>query len=309
MTYQEWLYEWLENYIKPASKARTYLRYRAIAENHLIPSLGDYEIDTISRSMLQKYVSGLTVNGNLKNGKPLSSNSVNSIINVIRQSIKVAFLSGRTPANNANMIVRPRKDEKEITCFTLAEQKKIEQAVMQTGKEKMRGIIICLYTGLRIGELLALEWNDIDLSRGTLSVTKSCHDGKDASGIYCKIIEPPKTQSSKRIIPIPKQILPVLREMKQKKQGKTVITNGKKAVSVRSYQRSFELILKKLHIPHRGFHALRHTFATRALECGMDVKTLSEILGHKSPMITLNRYAHSLIEHKQEMMNKVGKLF
>ncbi|MCI8369923.1 MAG: tyrosine-type recombinase/integrase [Clostridia bacterium] len=80
-------------------------------------------------------------------------------------------------------------------------------------------------------------------------------------------------------------------------------------VSVRSYQRSFELLLKKLNIPHKGFHALRHTFATRALECGMDVKTLSELLGHKNTGITLNRYAHSLIEHKTEVMNRLGKIF
>ena len=86
-----------------------------------------------------------------------------------------------------------------------------------------------------------------------------------------------------------------------------VSANGK-PVSVRSYQRSFELLLKRLNIPHKGFHSLWHTFATRALECGMDVKTLSEILGHKNPTVTLNRYAHSLMEHKAEMMNRLGKL-
>ena len=77
---------------------------------------------------------------------------------------------------------------------------------------------------------------------------------------------------------------------------------------LRSYQKTFERLLKRESIPHKGFHALRHTFATRALECGMDVKMLSEILGHKNATITLNRYAHSLLEHKQEMMNKLGKL-
>ena len=83
---------------------------------------------------------------------------------------------------------------------------------------------------------------------------------------------------------------------------------GGNAVSIRSYQRSFELLLKRQNIVHCGFHSLRHTFATRALECGMDVKTLSEILGHKNPTVTLNRYAHSLLEHKAAMMNRLGKL-
>ena len=92
------------------------------------------------------------------------------------------------------------------------------------------------------------------------------------------------------------------------RHGDTSVEADGNAVSVRSYQRSFELLLKKLHIAHRGFHSLRHTFATRALECGMDVRTLSEILGHKNPTVTLNRYAHSLLEHKAAMMNRLGKL-
>lgn len=84
--------------------------------------------------------------------------------------------------------------------------------------------------------------------------------------------------------------------------------NGSKNITVRSYQRSFELLLQKQKIPHHGFHALRHTFATRAIECGMDVKSLSEILGHKNPTITLKRYVHSFMEHKREFMNRLGKL-
>lgn len=89
----------------------------------------------------------------------------------------------------------------------------------------------------------------------------------------------------------------------------TEVATGEFDTQVKSYFRSFSLLLKKLGIPHRGFHALRHTFATRALECGMDVKTLSEILGHKNPVVTLNRYAHSLMPHKHEAMNRLGKLF
>ena len=97
--------------------------------------------------------------------------------------------------------------------------------------------------------------------------------------------------------------------MKQNsKSGYVVDGNTKDGAEVRSYQRTFERILKKLGIEHKGFHSLRHTFATRALECGMDVKTLSVTLGHKNPTITLKRYAHSMIEHRADMMNKIGKL-
>lgn len=121
-------------------------------------------------------------------------------------------------------------------------------------------------------------------------------------------IDEHKTESSKRIIPLPKQLLPRLKHIQKNTHSEFVISNGTSPISVRSYQRTFELLLKKLSIKHRGFHSLRHTFATRALECGMDVKTLSEILGHKNPTVTLNRYTHSLLEHKIAMMNRVGKL-
>ena len=169
-------------------------------------------------------------------------------------------------------------------------------------------ILLCLYSGLRVGEMLALKWSDVDFQKGLMTISRSCHDGKDKSGKYTRIEDTPKTSSSRRIIPLPKQLLSILREEKKKSDSVYIISSKGNPLSVRSYQRSFDLLQKKLNIPHRGFHSLRHTFATRALECGMDVKTLSEILGHKSPTVTLNRYVHSLMEHKQDMMNKLGKL-
>ena len=124
-----------------------------------------------------------------------------------------------------------------------------------------------------------------------------------------KDIDTPKTDNAYRIVPIPKQLMVKLKEVKKHSVGEYVVDGKTKyGAEVRSYQRTFESILKRLEIAHKGFHALRHTFATRALEVGMDVKTLSEILGHGNPMITLKRYAHSMLEHKIEMMNRVGKL-
>lgn len=170
------------------------------------------------------------------------------------------------------------------------------------------GILLCLYTGLRIGELLALTWDDIDCQKGTLSVTKSCHDGWENKR-YIKIFDSAKTQSSERVIPLSKQVIVRLKEIRKQTNSKFVVTGKTESgAQIRSYQRTFEKTLKKLDIPHKGFHALRHTFATRALEIGMDVKTLSEILGHRDPAVTLQRYAHSLMEHKAEMMNKLGRL-
>jgi integrase len=225
----------------------------------------------------------------------------------LQNSLKTAHLIGLTPEYVANKIKRPKTVEKQVDCFTIREQKKIEQYVLHSPKDKLFGVVLCLYTGLRIGELLALTWKDIDFGKGLLFVSKTCHDGNDGQN-HTRIIDSPKTVHSRRVIPLPKQILPLLKNLKKRSNCEYIIADGDKPVFVRSYQRTFELLLKKLGIAHKGFHSLRHTFATRALECGMDVKTLSELLGHKNATVTLNRYAHSLLEHKTDMMNRLGKL-
>lgn len=303
MKYIDWLVQWLENYIRPSVKVRTYERYKLIVEQHIKDKIGGIELNDLSPLVLQSFITGLLQNGNGKTGKGLSANSVNAVISVLKNSLRTAHLLGLTKEYAADKIKRPKLKEKPVECFTLAEQKRIEQAIFTGKKDKQYGIILCLYSGLRIGELIALQWSDIDLTKGILTVSRSCHDGK--GGL---IVDEPKTTSSRRVIPLPKQLLPILKGIKKKSDSPFVVSANGKPVSVRSYQRSFELLLKKLNIPHKGFHSLRHTFATRALECGMDVKTLSEILGHKNPTVTLNRYAHSLMEHKAEMMNRLGKL-
>lgn len=308
MKYKDWLQEWLENIVKPTAKMRTYGRYSELINGHIVPKIGEYEMNDLTPLILQKLVTELLQGGNLITGKGLSANTVNTIITILQNSLKSAYAFGKEDEYTAGRIKRPKAQEMEVVSFLKMEQKQIEQAVFTSGKDKLFGIILCLYTGLRIGELLALEWSDIDFTKGLLKVTKTCYYGKSASGKFERQTDTPKTHTSRREIPIPKQILGTLRTIRKRSKGKYVIANGESPISVRSYQRSFALLLRKLKMPHKGFHALRHTFATRALECGMDVKTLSEILGHKNASITLNRYVHSLLEHKQEMMNRVGKL-
>ena len=303
MKYIDWLKQWLENYVRPSIKVRTYERYKLIIEQHIKDKIGSMKLDDMSPLVLQAFITELLQSGNRKTGKGLSANSVNAVISVIQSSLKTAHMLGLTKEYTADKLKRPKLKEKTVECFSLIEQKQIEQAILNGKKDKMYGILLCLYSGLRIGELIALQWNDIDFVKGILTVSKSCHDRK--GGL---IIDEPKTVNSRRLIPLPKQLLPILKSIKKKSDSPFVVSANGKPVSVRSYQRSFELLLKKLKIPHKGFHSLRHTFATRALECGMDVKTLSEILGHKNPTVTLNRYTHSLMEYKQNMMNRLGKL-
>lgn len=300
MKYMNWLTQWLNIYVKPVVKQRTFEIYKGIVHKQLIPCLGDYGLHELLPAVLQKFTAELCLR--------YAINTVNGIVSVLKSSLKAALRTGVLEQEYTDSIRMPKAREKEVSCFSAIEQKKIERAVFKRGKDRLFGIILCLYTGLRVGELMALQWADIDLRRGVLSVNKTCRDCWQ-NGRYVRLVDTPKTASSKRRIPLPRQLLPFLKAIKSRSRSTFVISGSRgKDVPIRSYQKTFERLLKHENIPHKGFHALRHTFATRALECGMDVKTLSEILGHKNAIVTLNRYVHSLMEYKRDMMNKLGEL-
>lgn len=301
MKYREWLAEWLEYYVKPTVKARTYEKYKRQATLYLSPRLGEYEIENLTPLYLQKFAASITDSG-------LSPNTVNGIITSLQLSLRCAVQAGNAEHEYGKSVVRPKIREKKTECFSKEEQKKMEEYILKSNNMKLLGVVIALYTGLRIGELLALRWEDIDIRKGLISVRQSCSDGW-SEGKYKKFLDMPKTESSIRIVPLPQQLLPHIKELKKRTNSAYIIPgNTAYGAEIRCYQRTFGVVLKRLGIPHRGFHVLRHTFATRALEVGMDIRTLSEILGHKNPAITLKRYAHSFIEHKVEMMNRLGKL-
>jgi len=301
MKYKDWLEKWLELYVKPTAKIRTYDKYERIVRGKLIPALGEIELTELTTLQLQEYIVNLSQ-------KCFAVNTINGIIAVIKSSLKSAIVVGAINQNPADGLRRPKREKKEVDCFTSSEQAKIEEYIITKGKINLYGILIALYTGLRLGELLALKWQDIDLQNGTLSVNKTCYDSW-INGKYRKIIDSPKTDCSRRIIPVSARLNAVLLRLKEKSIGSYVLGCGEEGAQVRNYQKTFSGLLKKLGITHKGFHSLRHTFATRAIESGMDVKTLSEILGHKNPAITLSRYVHSQMEHKREMMNRLGQYF
>ena len=192
MKMKEWLPVWLLHYVKPTAKEKTCVRYGEIAEFHLIPYIGELELSEVTPSVLQQMIAELSRCGNLRTGGGLSANSLNAVITVAQSALQVAYRLGYLPEYTADKVKRPKAAEKRIECFTVAEQKKIEQAVLADKRPKMFGVLLALYTGLRIGELLALEWGDIDFQKGELTVSKSCHDSKK-DGRYCRLTEAPKT--------------------------------------------------------------------------------------------------------------------
>lgn len=308
MKLKDWLDTWMNKYVKHTVKIRTYNTYLQFIEKHINPKLGDFELEELSPQVLQEFVLEKLEKGNLKTGKKLANNTVIVMTNILKQAIEEANILEITNKNSCKKIKMPLQEETKVCAFEKSEQDKIEKYCLSSKKSNHIGIVICLYTGLRIGELLALTWDDIDFNRNYMTISKSAFQGKQNDKITI-IVDTPKTKNSNRVIPLPKQLVDILKKIKKKSTSRYVITTKNNGmVGTRSYQRTFERILNKLDIPYKNFHALRHTFATRALEFGMDVKTVSEILGHKNPMITLQRYTHSLMSYKIEMMNKFGEL-
>ena len=308
MKLEDLLNLWLEKYAKLSIKPRSYNKYEAFITLHINPILGNIPINEITSNMLQDFILQKLENGNLKTNKPLSVNTVFGIVSVLKQAFKLALTLDLIPKDPTVAIKLPQQQEKEIQALTRDEQKRIEEYCLKQTKNNYIGIIICLYTGIRLGELLALTWDDIDFEKKFLFIKKTAYKLK-INGKNQMVIDKPKTKKSNRIIPLPDKLINLLQLTKNKSTSDYILsTKTNNMVDIRSYQRTFESILNKCGIKHYNFHCLRPTFATRALELGMDIKTLSEILGHTNVAITLNRYAHSLLEYKIQEMNKISSL-
>ena len=295
MKTKEWFEQWLSVYVKGQVKPRTYTKYSQITKNHIIPHFGERELSDISRDDIQRlaYVE-------LRQNALLSTSTINSVLMVLNAALTIAEDNNMIPNNPCRKVKRLPHDEKKVDAFTQSEQRKIEAYIEQSNKHKLRGISICLYMGLRIGELLALTWSDVDLRMKTISITKTAGD----NGEWYTT----KTKAGHRIIPIPNCLISDFRLLKTHSTCAYVIETKGRNTNIRAYRELFRRMLERIGIRHLCFHSLRHTFATRALECGMDIKTLSELMGHANVSITLNRYAHCQMEQKRKAINHLSKM-
>lgn len=308
MKLNQWLTIWLDKYQKNTIKIKTYYTYLNLIRLHINPYLGNYELEQINTSLLQDFINSKLKHGNLINGDSLSTSTIISITSILKQALKLALKLNLINNDYFSFISIPCLKQREINAFSLKEQKKIENYCLNSHKDNYFGIVLCLYTGIRIGELLSLTWNDIDFKKRLLYVRHTLTRIKQDEKVMT-ILDEPKTRKSKRIIPLSTTIVRYLKEIKNKSSSLYVIsTRNNTFVSIRSYQKTYKKLLNRCNVNYKNFHVLRHTFATRALESGMDVKTLSEILGHTNATITLNRYAHSMMNYKITMMDKLGKL-
>ena len=207
-------------------------------------------------------------------------------------------------SNVVDGIIMPKKSKPEITIMSKDEQKKLANYINNNRNSSTLGVALSLYTGMRIGEICALRWENIDMEKRVLTVRHTiqriqCFEGDRKTKV---IIAEPKSQSSRREIPIPDCIMSMLKELKGKNSA-FVLTGTEKTIEPRTMQYRFKRILENAGVGYYNFHVLRHSMASSAVELGFDVKTLSEILGHSSVQVTLDRYIHTSMEHKRNCMN------
>jgi len=293
---------WMKN-IRITIKESTYVNYITKLRKHIYPIFKNIRYDSLTAEKLNNFISEKIASG-------LSMKYTADIAGIIKSICRFAKKKYKYTDKSEFMII-PKS--KEIKCFQLLSeenQKILNTYLINSNSSSDLGILLSSVTGLRIGELCALKWSDIDLKKRIITVNSTVQriknlEGKTATKI---IITSPKSKTSFRKIPIPNFILPLLNKFSSEPQN-YVLSNNSSITEPRTMQYRFKNLLKKVGLPHMNFHALRHTFATNAVKVGFDIKTLSEILGHSSVEITLNRYVHSSFERKRICMDMMSEVF
>lgn len=296
LTVRSLFQEWIQA-ISARVKESTLANYQMKAEKHILPVFGNITHDAIHAQMVQTFIAE-----KLKSG--LSARYISDIVVLLKSVFKYAsrMYHLHNPLTN---VVMPKKKKTEIVLLSSAQQKKLQLYLHKVQNRTTLGIALSMYTGLRIGELCALQWKNIDLEKRILTVSQTVQRirNKDGTSKTKLVITDPKSITSQRTIPIPDCLMEILKAF-QCMPETFVLSGTNRPVEPRTMQYRFTAILKRVNLPSVHFHALRHMFATNCIELGFDVKSLSEILGHSSVEITLNRYVHASMDQKRKYMQR-----
>ena len=293
MPFGDWIDFWYQNYSKSKLRATTRAGYENRIYLHIIPELGDIPLNQLTQNDLQQFYARLKKNGRLLHaehyGESLSDTMVRGCHANCRSALEKAVQEGLIRVNPAVGCKLPPKKAREMQVLTREE---IQRFLIQAKAEGYFELFLLeLTTGLRRGELLALQWDDLNLETGELQINKQAYRTKE-DGL---LISQPKTKSSIRTVSLPQPLLTILKEYKEGVNSRWMFPSPLKEDSPLdpAYIRTrLHLILEHAQCKQIRFHDLRHTFATMALGSGMDVKTLSSMLGHVSAATTLDIYTH-----------------
>ncbi len=303
--FSDWSEKWLEH--KSLSvKQSTYVRYKNSLNLHIVPKLGDYKIHLIDTERLQKFFVEESDFGRLDQSGGLSPKTLLEMLMIIKGILYFAKSHGESIQCDFKQIVI-KKSYNEMRILSLEEERRLNSVLLLNQDIYKLGILLCLYTGIRIGELCALKWGNISFEEKTLKIDKTmqrlqCDDREKKTEI---VISEPKSSCSIRLIPLPDFIINELAKFRTNDNSFILSMDNKKLVEPRTMQNHFYKYISEAHIEKANFHCLRHTFATRCVENDFEIKSLSVILGHSSVKITLDKYVHVTMQMKRNNMSKV----
>lgn len=284
-------------------KTSTYATYCLLVRCHLVPELG-------GRTDVTEEDAQALVNRKLAAG--LSRKTVRDIVTVLRMILRFAARRNLMPARRIEVTFPTERERREPEVLTLANQRRLMTHVREHFNFRNLGICICLSAGLRIGEVCALQWEDIDTAAGIIRVRKTLQriwlaDGSER--INALVLDSPKTRNSIREVPMTRELLALVRPLKKMVRSDFyVLTNDAAPMEPRTYRAWFDRLQRQLGLPRMRFHGLRHSFATRCIESRCDCKTVSVLLGHSSVSTTLNLYVHPNLDQKRKCIDAMGRL-
>lgn len=283
--FSEW-HKSIKHKVKESTAANYYLK----ANKHILPAFGNESAESIEDTEIYAFIES-------KQQAGLSNRYISDMLIVMKSMFKYAVRTYH--------IYNPMNPE--ITLLDEKEQTELQEYIGHNQNKATLGVALSMTTGIRIGELCALQWKDIDLEKRILTVSKTMQrvqvQGSDKKTKL--VITEPKSESSRRKIPIPKGMIAFLEKFKSK-DSEYIVSGKEKQIEPRAMQYRFQKILKNVNLPSVHFHALRHIFASTCIKLGFDVKALSELLGHSTVELTLNRYVHSSFEQKIKYMERLA---
>lgn len=281
-------------------KTSTLAAYSLLIANHLSPEFG--EMNDITEKEVQEFVMKKLDEG-------LSIKSVKDMLIVLGMVLKFGARHGLCIERNISIRFPTERRKEEVAVLSRKDQKKLIRYAEQSNNVKDLGIYICLSSGIRIGEVCALTWNDIDLTRGLIMINKTIqriYVADEGNRHTELIIGPPKTKDSNRVIPMTAEMKSILVRFKGRTDnGCYILTGKRKPTEPRTYRNYYRKLTNRLGIPHLKFHGLRHSFATRCIESKCDYKTVSVLLGHSDISTTMNLYVHPDMEQKQRCIEQM----
>ena len=284
---------WLTE-LRGTVKQSSYQTYLSLATKHVLPAIGSMDLSRITTETMLEFSEQLVDKG-------LSSSTAKSVCRLVSACLRYAQEEGyiaKNPCRRLKILAEPSKSQR---VMTLQEQEKLKKEAMRSNELT---VLLAAYTGMRLGEICALRWTDIDWNKGTVCVRRTVQRIRKSSGGTMLIVDTPKSIRSQRTLPVPAFILELLK--RNYSDSEYIFGHIQRPAEPRTVQRRFQALLKRLGISGVHFHTLRHSFATRLIELGVDIKTVSTLLGHSSSKTTLDFYVHSRLETQRTAIERLA---